>query len=50
MVELIITEKPAQAEKIATALADTKPTKKGHIMHTIMFLNRSVLSGDLNRE
>jgi len=28
MVELIVTEKPAQAEKIATALADTKPTKK----------------------
>ncbi len=28
MVELIITEKPAQAEKIATALADTKPTQK----------------------
>ncbi len=28
MVELIITEKPAQAEKIANALADSKPTKK----------------------
>jgi DNA topoisomerase I len=28
MVELIITEKPAQAEKIAQALADTVPTKK----------------------
>ena len=28
MVELIVTEKPAQAEKIATALADTKPIKK----------------------
>ncbi len=28
MVELIVTEKPAQAQKIATALADTKPTKK----------------------
>ena len=28
MVELIVTEKPAQAEKIANALADTKPVKK----------------------
>ncbi len=28
MAELIITEKPAQAEKIATALADKKPVKK----------------------
>ena len=27
MVELIITEKPAQAEKIAEALADGKPHK-----------------------
>ena len=28
MVELIVTEKPAQAEKIALALAEKKPIKK----------------------
>jgi DNA topoisomerase-1 len=48
MTELIITEKPAQAEKIALALADNKPTKhkKGRaIYYSLKHKDKEILVG-----